>query len=211
MTMIIAYAHYDKIVMMADSRMSKESKNGDFEYSDDRLKIHPFQRLVLGHSGRSRMLINGNELDISQVIEHFFKINEQNLSSASGTTIIRGLVDTWNNTLIHSMRENPEEHVASLILCEWWQGIEPRIYVCDTLNSNIGIDIGAVIGDQEAQVLVKPYIDVNLNSMSFEETISHFKEAFIEISSKVRTVGGFVNIYVLGLADNEWLEKMPIE
>lgn len=65
------------------------------------------------------------------------------------------------------------------------------------------------IGDDELYPIVDPYCQVNVNEMSLEESIFHFKQAFQEVSSKVRTVGGFISIYALGRSPLEsgWIQK----
>ena len=52
MTMVLSYVWQDKIVIMADSRMSRYDSKGNFEHIDDHVKIHPSKQLVIGNSGK---------------------------------------------------------------------------------------------------------------------------------------------------------------
>jgi hypothetical protein len=103
MTMVLSYVWHDKIVMMADSRISRYESEGNFEHFDDRVKIHPSEQLVLGNSGMAKAMIRegdtGKLLEVEKLIAHFFTINEGRLGSYSGKVILEGLVDTWNSTL----------------------------------------------------------------------------------------------------------------
>jgi hypothetical protein len=195
--------------MMADSRGTDDS-GGNFTYKDDAVKIRPYENFIVGSAGLGKTLImesdtKGKLFKNEQLLEHFFKINNKDLPRMDGRIIIEGLVDTWNNTF-ESLNVHPKEYRASFMLSKW-EGLEPRIYICHTLNRLTNIDsLGGVIGADDAQAIVAAsYMKTReeLRQMQFEETIDHFKQAFAEVSKEVKTVGGPVNIFILGQRPSE--------
>jgi hypothetical protein len=212
MTMVLSYVWQNKIVIMADSRRSTIDSEGKFVHFDDQLKIHPYMQLVIGSSGLAKAVIRegdkGKVLEIHKLIEHFLNNNKDSLIFLPGQTIVEGLVDTWNVTLTHSLGLKPEDHLANFMVCRWEN--EPQIYVCHSHNRQTRTaTIGAIIGDDEAARIAGNYFVANLNSMKFEETIDHFKQAYEQVRINVKTVGGPINIFVLDKNHSEtgWLEK----
>ncbi|RUS44556.1 hypothetical protein [Cohnella sp. AR92] len=215
MTMVLSYVWQDKIVMMADSRMSRYDKDGNFEHIDDRVKIHPSEQLVIGNSGMAKAMIRngdtGKILEVEQLITHFFSINKGRLSTQPGKVIIGALVDTWNNTLKEKMGIKPEDHPVCFMLARWENGSKPMIYTCESIGRQVNwTSFGGAVGDPPMNPIIVPYFNEDLvNSMTFEETIQHFKRCYEEVSSKVETIGGQVRIYVLDQdpAQSQWLSQ----
>jgi hypothetical protein len=214
MTMVLSYVWQDKIVIMADSRMSRYDKEGNFEHFDDRVKIHPSEQVVIGNSGLAKAVIRegdkGKILEVEKMITYFFNVNKGRLSNQPGKVIIEGLVDVWNGTLKQSLGVKPEDHPACFMLARWENGSKPMIYSCESTDRQTNwTSFGGVIGDDPIKPIIAPYFNDNLISgMTFEETIHHFKRAYEEVCSKVETVGGKVKIYVLDQdpTQSKWLD-----
>lgn len=101
MTMVIAFSWKDKIVVMADSRISSKNNNKVTEYIDDRIKIYPVDnRFVISNTGTSKIWLKnkGTYLDVKDVINHFIKLNveENRFNKLTGKAILKGLIETWN-------------------------------------------------------------------------------------------------------------------
>ncbi len=214
MTMVLSYVWHDKIVMMADSRLSRYNAAGNFEYFDDRVKIHRGDGLVIGTSGLGKAVIrNGDEgkvLEVEKLVTHFFNQNNSGLAHLSGKVIVEGLVDTWNRTLKQSLGVRLKDHPVCFMLARWENGLNPMIYTCEsTSKQTSATSFGGVIGDEQVQPIVAPYfVEDLIISMTFEDTIEHFKQAYAEVISKVETVGGKINVYVLDRdpQQSKWLE-----
>lgn len=209
MTLGLAYRWHDKILMMFDSR---ETHVQSGEYRDTTLKIIPYEKqFVLGHSGASEIVNTG--FTAKRLINHFINQNQTNdlISKLSGDTILKYIIKTWNSTL-EKHGYSLQKYAAAFILCEWKDNL-PAIYIGNTVGKCLSYDqVGGAIGDKPATSILNKYISPQLNEMTFEETINHFKSAFEEISNEVKTVGGPSNIYVLGKDPSEtgWFEKIDI-
>lgn len=213
MTMVLSYVWHDKIVMMADSRLSKYDEALNFKYFDDRVKIHLGEGIVIGNSGLSKAVIRngdkGKVLEVEKLVKHFFNQNKDRLAHLSGEVIVEGLVDTWNETLEKSLGVKFKDHSVCFMLARWENGYNSMIYTCEsTSRQTHETSFGGAIGDESVQPIVAPYFEEDLiKSMTFEDTIEHFKRAYTEVISKVETVGGKISIYVLDRDPNQskWL------
>jgi hypothetical protein len=96
------------------------------------------------------------------------------------------------------------------MLARWENGFEPMIFTCESTDRQVNwTSFGGVIGDPPMNPIIAPYFNADLiNSMTFDETIQHFKRGYEEVCSKVETVGGQVRIYVLDRdpSKSKWLE-----
>ncbi|CAM4025475.1 hypothetical protein L1N85_17070 [Paenibacillus alkaliterrae] len=221
MTMVIAYAWQDKVVMMADSRSSRTDKNGNvIEFEDENEKIMPVRnRFSIGHAGlRKAYLGNGEYLEMGDVTNHCLKINESTLSKLNSKQLLEGIVTTWNRTLSEKLHRNPFSlenrycfALGSFVENETGE-LEPKIH---TYQSHFNeFQFGgrkAVIGDDAVYAIIKPYYEEDTDNWTLEETIEFYKKGFVEVMNQVETVGGPIDIFVLDTNPEKsyWLGRKP--
>jgi hypothetical protein len=163
MTMVLSYVWRDKIVMMADSRISRFDSKGIFEYFDNRVKIHPAENLVIGNSGLGKAIVSGKVLEVEKVIAEFIDQNKDRFPFLQGKIIVEGLVQKWNATLEHSLGINPADHPASFMFARWENGYNPKIYSCESTRGTAAwTSFGGIIGDEANGPIVAPYFKEDL-------------------------------------------------
>ncbi|MDA1528497.1 hypothetical protein [Bacillus cereus group sp. TH260-2LC] len=202
MTMVIAYVWKDKIVMMADSRISRQNNKGEvMEYRDDSIKIVPLnRRSVIGHSGTRKLPAKEGYFDLLQITQKFVDDNQHISRSCTAREAIEELAILWNETL-----KNFEDQIGDVNFClllgKWEERsgrMYPMLYNYSSQNDKYKSFTKGCIGDPEIHPIMAPYFNKDLDGMDFEETINHFKKGFSEvIDSNVETVGGFIHVYVL--------------
>jgi hypothetical protein len=198
MSMVIAFSWKDKIVVMADSRISRKKEGKVTEFIDDRIKIHPVkERFVICNTGTSKLWLGnkGTYLDINEVINHFIKLNDEIFINQSGETILKGLVKCWNCTLEHEGIV-PNDYDVKFIVCNWENSLFPRIYSYSSSENKI-IEGSQVAGDDEVMNIIYPYVKTDLDDMSFKEILQHFETGYSNVMKRVDTVGGKVRVYEL--------------
>lgn len=221
MTMIIAYAWQDKVVMMADSRSSRTNKNGNvIEFEDDNEKIITVQnRFSIGQAGlRKAYLGNGEYLEMDDVTNYFLNINESTLSKLNGKQLLEGIVMTWNRTLSEKLRRNPfslENRYSfawgSFIENETGE-LEPKIHTYQSHFNEFQFNgRKTVIGDDAVYAFIMPYYEEDTDNWTLEETVEFYKKGFVEVMNQVQTVGGPIDIFVLDRNPEKsyWLERKP--
>lgn len=189
MTMVIAYAWQDKVVMMADSRSSRTDENGNMiEFEDDNEKIIPVQNwFSIGHAGlRKAYLGNGAYLEMDEVTNHFLKMNESTLSKQNGEQLLEGIVRTWNRTLSEKLQRNPLslENRYCFALGSFVENksgeLEPKIH---TYQSHFNeFQFGgrkAVIGDDAVYPIIMPYYEEDTDNWTLKETVDFYKKALL--------------------------------
>ncbi|MFS0560496.1 hypothetical protein AB1K91_07130 [Terribacillus sp. 179-K 1B1 HS] len=204
MTMVIAFSWKDKIVVMADSRISKKKNDEVTEFIDDRIKIYPVDdRFVISNTGASKIWLEnkGTYLDVNDVINYYIKINVQTFNKLSGESILKGLVQCWNNTLEHEGLL-PNEYDVKFLVCIWEFSLYPRIYCYDSYENRI-IEGSQVAGDEEAMYIIHPFVKTDLDDMTFQEVIQHFEVGYTLVMKSVETVGGKVKVYELNQTPSE--------
>lgn len=222
MTMVIAYAWKDKIIMMADSRSSARDENGKMlEYDDEGDKIFPVQnKFSLGHAGlRKASIGGGNFFDLRNITEHFFNVNQHILFKATAEHLLKGLVEMWNRTLSEKLKRDPFslDNRFCFLLGNFEENeigeLEPTIHSYQShFNEFQWGGTKAVIGDDAVYPIIMPYYQANTDDWTFDETLNHYQKGFAEVMEQVETVGGPINIYVLNAnPDNSyWLVRKPI-
>lgn len=207
--MIIAFSWKEKIVVMADSRISKKSDDKVIEFHDDRVKIVPINgKIVISHSGTTKIpLGNSNHLDVSDVINHYIKINEERLESIDGKIALEGLIDCWNKTL-SQINLNPHDYDVNFLLCEWKNKVTPKIYGYNSETNKINKG-SQVLGDDEAMPIIYPYVKTDIDDMTFEQVIRHFMNGYSAVMRRLDTVGGDIHIYELNQDPrlSKWINK----
>ncbi len=198
--MVIAFSWKDKIIVMADSRISRQSDSKVTEFYDDRVKIYPVNgNLLISQSGATiiRLDEQGNFLDVSDVISDFVKMNgnREQLVAVEGESAIRDLIDYWNKILLKNDLD-PNNYDVNFLLCGWMNGVTPAIY-CYSSETNKIDEGNRVIGDKEALKIIYPYIQEDLENKTFEEVLRHYKHGFNKVIQHVETVGGDLHIYEL--------------
>lgn len=202
MTMVIAYVWKDKIVMMADSRISRQNDKGEvIEYSDDSIKIVPLNRRgVIGHSGTRKLPTKEGYFDLIKITQHFVSDNQHISRSCTAKEAIEGLAFLWNDTLKDFGYQTGDLDFC-LLLGKWEERsgrMYPMLYNYSSQNDECTFFTKGCIGDPEIHPIIEPYFNKDINDMEFEETIYHFKKGFSEvIDNNVETVGGFIHVYVL--------------
>lgn len=215
MTLVIAVSIEDKIVVMADSRITRMSNQEVKEHYDNRQKIFPVNgRFVFALTGAAKIkLENGSYLDSHDVMEHFISINRNNFEKVSGKVLLVKLIETWNKTLTH-YKLLPSDYQLNFILCEWIKLVNnfyPKIY---SYNSSGKFTEGdGAFGDEEALNLINPFGRVDLKGFTAEEVILHFKNGYATVKKHVKTVGGIVQVYELNKNPllSKWIVSPPKE
>lgn len=213
MTLLVSFVWKDKIIMMADSRISKKDNSGTIcDYKDNSIKIVPYNNtIVIGRSGLSNYSDNTiNGLDTSKITKHFLDSNTHiDFANSKSDEIFKGLVDTWKSTLsqIPTFDPRDESTAYNLVLAKWDKEpsiLTPMIHTYSSLENRIRSATGAVIGDDEAIEIIKSYCNPDLYSnLDFEDVIQHFKKGFQEVTAGVKSVGGFIYTYILEASDQE--------
>ncbi|MCQ6520780.1 MULTISPECIES: hypothetical protein [Bacillus] len=202
MTMVIAYVWKDKIVMMADSRISRQNNKGEvIEYSDDSIKIVPLNRRgVIGHSGTRKLPTKEGYFDLIQITHKFVGDNQHISRSCTAKEAIEELGTLWNDTL-KGFGDQTGDVNFCLLLGKWEERLGrmyPMLYSYSSPNDKYTFFTKGCIGDSEINPIMEQYFNKDLDGMDFEETINHFKKGFSEvINNNVETVGGFIHVYVL--------------
>ncbi|MDA1811847.1 hypothetical protein H0911_06905 [Bacillus sp. HSTU-bmb18] len=208
MTMVIAYVWKDKIVMMADSRISKQNDVGEVvEHSDDSIKIIPLNRRgIIGHSGARKLPTKEGYFDLIRITQHFVSDNQNIAHSCTAEETLERLVSVWKDTLGNSGCQSDDVDFC-LLLGKWEERsgyMYPMLYSYSSQNNRLTPNgTKGCIGDPEIIAIIEPYFNKDLDGMSFEETINYFKQGFSEVISSVETVGGFIHVYVLAAREIE--------
>lgn len=214
MTMLVSYVWNDRIVIMADSRSTLKENQVAISFSDTTLKIYPFlNRGVIATSGLSKIQLNDeNYFPISAIIENFISVNKKVLKRSTGKQIISSLVETINNNLITNFNRDPKDLNNRITLLVGIFDYEndlayPRIYKYQSNFEGIDYTDKIVSGDDEVYPIIQPYFNEDIKSLTFEESIEHFKEGFTEVIKTVETVGGPINIYILQQGRGYWYDR----
>jgi hypothetical protein len=221
MTMVVAYAWQDKIIIMADSRSSARDDNGKMlEYNDQGYKIITVQnKFAIGHAGLREISIGGgNHFELNNITEHFLDVNRHFLSKATGEQFLKGLVEMWNRTLSEKMQRDPFslDNRFCFLMANFVENengeLNPKIHSYQSHFQEFQWGGNkAVIGDDAVYPIITPYFQTNTDDWTFDKVLDFYLKGFLEVMDQVETVGGPIDIYVLDAnPDNSyWLERKP--
>ncbi|MGE7713239.1 hypothetical protein [Priestia megaterium] len=121
--------------------------------------------------------------------------------------VLNGLIDCWNKTLLQ-LNLNPYNYKINFLLCKWKNQDTPKIY-CYSSESKSIEEGSQVSGDNEAMPIISPYLKTNIEDMSFEQVICHFKDGYSAVTRKLNTVGGEIHIYELNqdYRSSKWIDR----
>ncbi|MDL4840349.1 hypothetical protein [Aquibacillus rhizosphaerae] len=206
MTMVLAYTWKNKAVVRADSREHAHNDKGEIvSYNDDQEKIIPAQNhLVFAHAGLRKVHLGESRyFDNSQITEYFIEQNQSVLSNFTSEQLLNELVTMWNRTLREKLGRDPfSVHNRFSILFARFEndnGVsKPKIH---TYQSHFQeFQYGgrkAIVGDDECYPIIMPYFQMDTDDWTFDETLEFYLRGFAEVTEKVETIGGEIDIFVL--------------